>query len=184
MAREPEKPMRKSLFLFLSSALIAQAQPTPAQQAEQYYSRGMAAEKAGNLPAAKAAYNEALRLNPNHANARFRAAELKIDGSAVAEKGREAKFAATVIPQINLEEASLQESLDALQMTIEKAAGADNTPNFIIQDPENRLKGAKVTLQLKGVPAKAVLDYILSQASAKVKYDKHAVVISPNRSGS
>ena len=163
---------------------MAQAQtPSPAVQAEQYYNQGLAAEKAGDPVAAKKAYSQALLLNPQHANARYRAAELKIEGSAIAAKGREAKFGQEIIPQIVLEGASLQESLDALRLTLEKVSGPDHVPNFIVQDPEKKLDKARISLQLKGVPAKGVLNYILTQSGAKATYDEHAVVIVPQRGG-
>ena len=177
--------MRAILPLFFSGVLMAQAQtPNPSAQAEQLYNKGVAAEKAGDPVTAQKSYSAALRLNPQHANARYRAAQMKIEGGSIAAKGREAKFGQEIIPQIALEGASLQESLDALRLMIEKNAGPEKAPNFIVQDPENKLDKARITLQLKGVPAKGVLSYILTQSGAKATYDEHAVVISPYKSGS
>lgn len=176
--------MRKILFLFFVGIIASQAETNPAQESEKFYNQGLAAEKAGDPVAAKKAYQEALRLNPRHANAQYKIGELKADSGKISAAGREAKFGAIVIPQIALEGASLQEALDALRLSIEKSAGTDSAPNFIIQDPGNKLQNVKVTLQLKGVPAKGVLGYILTQASAKAIFDEYAIVIAPNRSGS
>jgi Tetratricopeptide repeat. len=175
--------MRTILLFLLGGTLIASAQnPSPAQRAEMLYAKGLAAEKSGDPTTAKEAYSQALQLNPQHANARYKLGEIKRNSGAIAAKGREAKFGQVTIPQIQLEGAPLSEALDALRLAIQKAAGdkADEmTPNFIIEDPDKVLANAKVSLQLKGVPAKGVLEYILTQSSAKARYDEHAVVILP-----
>ena len=64
-------------MLCLSSAAFSQ---TALEKAEAYYKAGLTAEKAGNPTRATAAYKAALQLNPNHANARFRAGQVKIQG--------------------------------------------------------------------------------------------------------
>jgi Predicted methyltransferase (contains TPR repeat) len=174
--------MRTILLFLLGGSLLASAQTaSPAQQAETFYNKGLAAEKAGDPTTAKAAYAQALQLNPQHANARFKLGEMKHNSGTIAAKGREAKFGQVTIAQIQLEAAPLSEALDALRLAIEKAAPekADAAPNFIIEDPDKRLANAKISLQLKGVPAKGVLEYILTQSGAKARYDEHAVVILP-----
>jgi hypothetical protein len=65
-------------------------------------------------------------------------------------------------------------------MMTEKASGEKKyAPNFMVQDPTGKLDSQTLTLKLKGVPAKAVLDMVLSQVGAKARYDEHAVVITP-----
>jgi hypothetical protein len=49
----------------------------------------------------------------------------------------------------------------------------------MVQDPSSKLAGQTVTLQIKGVPAKAVLDMMLKQVGAVRKYEQHAVIIRP-----
>ena len=53
------------------------------------------------------------------------------------------------------------------------------TPNFVIEDPKAVLASQKISLNLKNMPAKAVLKYLTDQTGGKVRYDEHAVVISP-----
>lgn len=152
---------------------------SPAQQAEACYQKGIAAEKAGDPATAKQAYLEALRMNPRHANARYSLGQLKTNYASIAAKGREAKFGAVMVPEIKLEEASLKESLAALQIVVEKQSKDEVSPNFIVQDPKGALANGKVSLVLKNTPAKGVLKYILDQAGAKARYDEHAIVIMP-----
>jgi tetratricopeptide (TPR) repeat protein len=153
---------------------------TAAQRAEAFYRQGQAAEQAGDPAAARKAYAAALQANPNHANARYSLGQLKLTSGTIAAKGREAKFGTVMVPEFKLDQATLKESLDALQLIVEKQSNEEVTPNFIVQDPKNALGEAKITLVLKNTPAKGVLQYVLEQAGAKARYDEHAIVIQPN----
>ncbi|MCX6865529.1 MAG: hypothetical protein NTV46_04805, partial [Verrucomicrobia bacterium] len=166
-----------ALFVALASAQTPAL--APAQQAEVLYRQGLAAEKAGDPAAAHNAYAAALKADPNHANARYSLGQLKLNAGTIAAKGYEAKFGAVMIPEFRLDAASLQESLDALRVIIEKQSNQAVIPNFIIQDPKNQLAAAKITLNLKKLPAKGVMQYLMEQAGAKARYDPHAIVISP-----
>ena len=66
-------------FSFSSLPLLAQS---AGQQAETYYQKGVAAEKAGQPDVALAAYKAALKLYPEHAHARYRAGQVKINASS------------------------------------------------------------------------------------------------------
>ena len=169
--------------LAIAAALVSQASAetaSPAQQAEALYRQGVAAEGAGDPAAAKKAYQAALQANPRHANATYALGQLKINYTKVAAKGREAKFATVMVPEFKLDQATLKESLDALQLIVEKQSNEEVTPNFMIQDPNNALTEAKITLVLKNTPAKGVLQYVLEMAKAKARYDEYAIVILPN----
>jgi tetratricopeptide (TPR) repeat protein len=179
--------MKKILPAILAATLISQASAetaaskpaqTPAQQAEAFYRQGQAAEKAGDPATARTAYTAALQANPKHANARYSLGELKITSATLAARGREAKFGAVVVPEFKLDGASLQESLDALRIIVEKSSKEQVTPNFVIQDTKSQLAAAKISLNLKAMPAKAVLQYLMDSASAKSRFDEHAIVIT------
>lgn len=150
---------------------------TAAEQAEAYYRKGLAAEKAGDPALARASYEAALQLQPGHANARYRSGQVKINAASIKSAATEAKIGAVVIPIYQMEEATVQEAIQALSQAIEKSSEGKVVPNFVIEDPAGKLTDAKVTMQLKNIPVKAILDYIHSQASTKARYDEHAVVI-------
>lgn len=180
----PDNPktlkMRSILILFIGGTLAASAQnPSAAQQAQQFYQQGLAQEQAGDVGAARAAYTEALRLNPHLADARYRLGQLKLDRGRLAANAREKKFGSLIITQMNLEGATVSESLEALRISMEKASNGEVAPNFVIKDPDRLLEKTSVSFQLKSVPAKAILDYILTQGNARAIYDEHAVVIEP-----
>lgn len=181
-----EKPtiMKKIIKLaavcIVSAHAFAQTAPqSPAKASEALYTQGQAAEKAGDPAAAKDFYAKALKLNPENANARYSLGQLKINSASIAAKGREEKFGAVIIPAFQLDAASLQEALDALSLFIEKESKDAVTPNFVIQDPKSLLADRKITLNLKNMPSKAIMKYLMDQSGAKARYDEHAVVVSP-----
>lgn len=178
------KSMKTLIPLLLTAAMISHApaqtpKPTPAQTAEALYRQGQMAEKSGDPDAARTAYTEALKANPNHAQARFSLGQLKISAPTLISKARENKFGAVPVPEYRLEAASLEESLAALSTIVEKQSKNEVTPNFIIQDPKGTLAETKISLNLKAMPAKAVLQYVLDMAGAKARFDEHAILIVP-----
>ena len=84
-----------------------------------------------------------------------------------------------MIPEFKVDDANFSDALRALAINIEKQSNEEITPNFIIQDPSNSIAEKKVTLKMKNIPSGEVLNYMLQMANAKVRYDKHAVVITP-----
>jgi tetratricopeptide (TPR) repeat protein len=172
--------MKNTLTLAVALALVSQVlAQSPGQQAEALYQKGLAAEKAGDPAAARSFYTEALKRDPKNPNATDSLGQLKLNSPAIAAKGREAKFGAVMIPVFQLDQATLQEALAGLSVIVEKESKGEVTPNFVIEDPKALLAGQKISLNLKNMPAKAVMKYLTDQTGAKVRYDEHAVVIGP-----
>ncbi len=172
--------MSKIITLVIAGSLTSLAlAETPAQLAQSLYQKGQAAEKSGDPVAAKDCYAQALKADPNNANARYSIGQLKLNSATIAAQGREAKFGAVMIPVFQLDGASLQEALDALSLIIEKQSKDTVTPNFVIEDPKGLLASQKISLNLKNMPSKAVMKYVMDSANAKARYDEHAVVVSP-----
>lgn len=173
--------MSRIITFVVACTMVSQAlaqQPVPAS-AEALYQKGLAAEKAGDPVAAKGFYTQALKVDPKNANAIYSLGQLKLTSGNIAAKGREAKFGAVMVPVFQLEQANLKESLDALSSIVEKQSKDEVTPNFVIEDPKGLLTEKKISLNLKNMPAQAVLKYLLDQTGAKARYDEHAVVIAP-----
>ncbi len=165
-----------ALFVFALATPVVLAQ-SAAQQAEAYYKRGLAAERSGDPEAAIDAYKNALKLFPRHAKARYRAGQVKINAESIKSAATEAKIGAVMIPVYQLEDASLQEAIELLAIAMEKATNDEIVPNFVIEDPKKKLEDTTVTMNLKNIPVKAVLEYLLTQTNTKIRYDEHAVVI-------
>lgn len=181
-------PMNQILNLIFAASLLQLAPgqtpvknppPSPQQQAETHYQKGQSAENAGDLETATQAYTAALKANPNHANAKYSLAQLKIDAPKITAKGREAKFGSVMLSEFNVTDMTLLESLEFLRNTIHKKSEGKVAPNFIIQDPKNLISSVKIDLKLKNMPARAVMKYLLDQSGAKARYDEFAIVITP-----
>jgi hypothetical protein len=170
--------MSKIITFVVACTLVSQAlaQSTP-PSAESLFKQGVAAEKAGDPVAAGNFYKSALKADPSHANARFSLGQLKLTSASIAAKGREAKFGAVMVPAFQLDQATFPEALEALGIIIEKQSKEKVTPNFVIEDPKKKFAEQRISLNLKNMPAKAVLKYLLDQTGAKARYDEHAVVI-------
>lgn len=177
-SRKNPTTMTKLIPFIVAGLLVSQAlAQSPAQQAEALNLKGNAAEKAGDPAAAQGFYSSALKLDPKNANAIYSLGQLKIHSASIAAKGREAKLGAVVLPAFQLDQATFKEALDALGAMVEKESQGAVMPNFIIQDPTNRLADQRLSISLKNVPTKGVLKYLTEQTATKLRYDEHAVVV-------
>lgn len=170
----------RSILAILTLAAL----PALGETADEFYRQGMAAIKRGDETAARRAFNEALRVSPGHPNARYQLNQLSSMKDQLTKTRKERELASVKLPEVNFSRVSLAEALEALNHMIEAESGKEDkekaiTPNFMVQDPSGQLGEREVSLQLKNIPAKAALDYILQQASATVRYDEHATVVRP-----
>ena len=173
---QPATCVMKKLIL----ALIAlTAIPAHADKAAEMYQAGMVAVQEGDIQAAEAAFRGALKLRPTYADARYQLSELKNRREAIVARGRARKLSQYTIAQVDFNRAELSEALAALGIMVEEKSEKKFSPNFIVQDPSNKLGDTLVTLQVKGVPASAILDMLVKQAGATVKYEEHAIIIKP-----
>ena len=171
--------MSKLITFVIACTLISPAlAQAPAASAESLVKSGQAAEKAGDPVAAGEFYKNALKADPNNANARYSLGQLKLNAGDIALKGREAKFGAVMIPLFQLDQATLQEALDALSVIIERESKNAVTTNFVVEDPRKLLAAQRISLNLKNTPSRGVLKYLLDQTNARARFDEHAVVIS------
>jgi len=172
---------RTLIHPLISMMLVSLAHAeAPANSDASFYRQGVAAEKAGDPDAARAAYEQALRINPHHADSRYRLGQLRHRRDAIARHGRQSAFSAVMLPEVRLDDAGLRESLDLLAKMVETQSEGKVAPNFIIQDADGKLANAKLTLQLRNVTSGAVLDYILGMVKARARHDEFAIVILPN----
>ena len=170
-------------MLAISAFSLSPLQAQQGNAAQKAYYGAIAAENAGNIDAAKAGYEKALKLNPRHAQAQYRLGQLRINGSKIVAKAQERRIGGVMIAEYRVNDASFADAVRALGMQIENTTKGTKdpvTPNFIIQDPKGTLAASKVTLNMKAIPAGEILNYLLQMSKAKVRYDKHAIVIMPH----
>ena len=174
------KPMKKLVIMLAVLAVL----PVRADTAADLFKQGMTAVEEGNVRAAELAFKEVLRLQPNNANARYQLGELRRNQDSIAARARSRQLAQYQIDQIDFSKTEVSEAIVALGMLIEKKSEGKFSPNFMIQDPSNKLADREVTLQVKNLPARAALDMILAQAGASARFEKHAIIIVPRPSTS
>ena len=133
--------------------------------------------KAGKPAEAKAAFQAVLKLSPGHGHARHQLTQISVVNARVILQRRKALFTSTKIEKIHFAEATLEEALEALNELTLKASDKKFSPNFVIQDPSEKLKGRKVTLKMNNVPVSVALTYILDGVGAAARVDTHATVI-------
>jgi hypothetical protein len=170
-------------LLCLAAPVVAQGQADPAAQAEQYYRHGMAAVQRGAATDARRAFEAALRLNPGHANARYQLLQLRGNEGKLVAKSRELKLGQVTLPEVQFEDATLDEVLEALDGMVRKQTKDAFVPNFVIQDSSGKLAKAKVNIRIRNVPATVVLKYALDQAGGRAAYEEHAILIRPTGTG-
>ncbi len=150
-----------------------------AQTAQQFYNLGEAALRAKNLEKAKSAFESALEKDPNHFNARYALEQIEASSGALATEKKYEVFNKVVIDEFKLEGASLEEALELLQKKVELATKGAEVKNFIVKDPTGKFAAKKITLNLKAVPASAVLKYISEAAAANIAYGQHGIIVTP-----
>ena len=158
--------------------------PVRADTAADLYKQGLSAVEEGNVRAAELAFKEVLRLQPGNANARYQLGELQRNQGSIAARARSRELEKYQLAQIDFSKTEVSEAIVALSMMIEKKSEGKFSPNFMIQDPGNKLANREVTLQVKNLPAKVALDMILAQAGASARYEQHAIIIRPRPSTS
>ena len=164
--------------LMLSIGAVAQAE-NKITRANNMYQQGMFAMNEGKYDIAKMSFREALRNNPKHLLARQKLLYISKNRNSLDIQNRKNVLRRVIIPKVDLDKASLQESLDILAVQIERISQQKVTPNFIIQDPKGTFQNRKVTLRLNRIPAETTLRYIVEQVGAHIRYDNHAIVIIP-----
>ena len=172
-------PLVFAFVLLLSSVMAPAQDAAAATKAEQYYRQGMAAEAQGNADLARRSFQEALRLNPNHGNARYHLLQLSHADGKLAARALKLKLSKIILPKVDLESASFQEVLEFIETAIGKQTNNKFVPNFVIQDPSGKLAERSVDLRLRNTPANVVLKYAAEQVGARIAYDAHAVLVRP-----
>lgn len=158
-----------------------------AQSANDFYQRGVQAMNRGEVEAAETAFKKALKVKPNHAYARYQLGQLKLQAGQLETTRREKAFAAVTLEEVKFSEVPFSDAVMALGQMVETSHEANKDKdkegaeapvmNFVIQDPAGKLGERLVSLQMKQIPAKTALDYLLKQVQAVARYDEHAIVI-------
>jgi hypothetical protein len=166
-----------------TTSTICAETDTRAEKARNLYKMGMVAINEGNFNLAKTSFKEVLKIYPSHPQARRQLIHISTNRNSLEIGRRKSALRKVIIPQVNLEKATIQEALEMLAVQVERESKKKIIPNFIVQDPTEGFKGRTVTLRLNRIPAETMLRYIVEQASGHIRFDNHAIVITPRNKG-
>lgn len=172
------------MLSIIATATTAHAESDPrAERARTMYQLGLTAIEEGDYALAKTSFKEVLRLYPKHTQARAKLIYLTNNRNTLEIGKRKAALSKIIIPQVNLDKATIREALEMLSVQVERESKKKITPNFIVQDPTGGFKGRTVTLRLNRLPAETLLRYIVDQAGGHIRYDNHAIIVVPRNKG-
>jgi hypothetical protein len=131
----------------------------------------------GDLETAKRNFQLAYQIDPRNPTAigglkQIAVQEAKGGGTTV-----EKQFATLIIPQIQFKEATFSEALDFLKKKVADVSGGKQAANFVVQPGVDQ--SAKITLSLTNIPLTEAIRYLAELVSAKVEYQKYAIVLKP-----
>jgi hypothetical protein len=141
----------------------------------QIYEEGKAAYYGGDLELATYLLRQVEAADPRHTQTKALLAQIKLampaDGVSLKKK-----YSGVMLKEINIAEATLEECLQALSIMSRNASDGKVQANFILTAKDRA--EAKVTLSMKQVPLPVAIDYVAQLSGTRVKWDKHAVVIT------
>lgn len=175
--------MALTLCVCASSALAEKTDPR-AQKAGSLYQQGVIAMKEGKYDLARTSFKEVLKLYPTHPQSKRQLHYLDSNRASLEVGKRKDGLHKIMIKKIDFDALSIQDAIEILSVHVSKASPKESKPNFIVQDRQGKFVGKTVTLNLNNVPADTLLRYILDQVGGSARYDKYAIVISPQNKSS
>lgn len=181
---------KKTTTMFVALTLVANAllssisladENDATARARSLYQQGVIAMNQGKYELAQMSFKEVLRIYPKHTQARKHLIYISSNKKSLETKRRKVTLKRVMIPKVNFENATITEALNVLTVQVERASKGKVTPNFIVQDSNGAFKNSRVNLRLNNIPAETLLRYIVDQTGGNVRYDKHAIVITPRK---
>jgi hypothetical protein len=174
------KTILASILLLSASSLLAQQGQTvndAKSTVQSHYTAGVLAVNRGDVTKAEKEFRAVLQLEPQNPHARFQLSQLMLNRTKIAATHRQLSMRQTVIADVDYVDATVSESLETLTVQVKKATKDKFAPNFIIKDPQGKLKDKTVTLKLANIPASQVIEYIASSTGCKITYEEHAILV-------
>lgn len=168
----PFRSQTKPLLVLTLSALIATAAANDMeaifQQARQLYYQGRYKE-------AKPLLEQVVAADPRHTQSQAMLARIKMEekqGPTLADQ-----LAGIVIPKIEFSEVTVPEALEGLKVLAKNATDGKAAPNFIVRNGEAMTR--PISLKLENIPLSDALRYVAELSGTICRYEKNAVVFSP-----
>ncbi len=169
-------------ILFLGSIHLSSAQGN----IQETYNQGVLLYNKGQYGEALANFEKVLVERPDFVYARNYIAKCQ---SAMAKglgpkNDLEGQLAKVIVPEINFADAPLGDVLDYFSSRALELSGGSIALNFLYTGTSEQRKDTLITLNLRNVPISEAIKYASQLSGSTVKYEDHAVVITPSSGAS
>jgi len=171
----------KTLIPLVIVAFLVALTPRPlaAQEANEFYQAALDLYQDGDVLLALQEVNYALRVEPDHLQAKaLRRNIMARHGSVLEMLAQKKRLESTILPSVDLQDVSFNTALEYLREQTKKATNGKFVPNFVVRGDRD-LNEVRVSLQLSAIPLSDTLRYLCDKAGMRYRPDKHAILIEP-----
>ncbi|MEM6910898.1 MAG: hypothetical protein AAF555_04880 [Verrucomicrobiota bacterium] len=165
--------------LLLAFLLVAGA-PFPSAQADGLtgaVNQAVRLFQAGEIDLAEARFRQILEVAPNHPQARYYLLEIQGNRDRFQKNRIQTALERVILPKVDLVDTTPTEAVEALRLLVEQQTQGRFVPNIVVRTPPEGI--APFSFKLNQVPASFVLEYIANFSRLRIRYEQHAVVLSP-----
>lgn len=143
------------------------------------YEAGRQAFFRNDFATAKPFFEKVLKVKPGHVPSRSMLNTiLEAEKKAGAKDSMQGWAKRTIIPSINVEDASIEELIAFLKVKSRAITKSAWEPNFVLRKPEGG-GSAGLTMALRKVPVDYVVRTMAEMSGLAVRYEEHAITIAP-----
>ena len=175
------KTPRYLVLLILAWGLVTSALQAQQRTVQTVHREGVALFNEGKFADALQKFNLVLKHQPSYVYARVYAnkCELAIKQDTGPKADIEATLAKIILPSVEFEDVPLSDALTYIRQRAEELSGGKVTPNIIFSGSAEQRDASKVTMKLTRVPVTTLLKYVGDQTSCRIRYDEHAIMVTP-----
>jgi hypothetical protein len=178
---------RLKSIIIISAAVVAvgslSAQQYTAEESAAHrktYHQAIAERDAGKLVAAETRAKSLLRMRPGDPYVRRLVVDIQNRRRELRQTPQwQRALQQIIVPEVNIEGASLAEVLDYIRVKAEEGSGGRGAPSFVVRSKEAGER--EITLKLKNVPLSEVLRYAGDLGDVRFSYEKYAIVANDTR---
>ena len=171
----------QSLILLMIATIAMNIAHAQQRTVQSVHREGVALFDQGKYAEALQRFQLVLKHQPSYVYAKVYASKCELaikqnKGSSSADI--QGTLSKVTIPTVAFEEVPLSDVLGYIRQRTEELTGGKVTPNIIFSGSAEQ-RGTKVTMKLNNVPVTTLLKYVGDQTRCRVRYDAHAVMVTP-----
>lgn len=178
---------RLKSIIIISAVVVAAGSASAQQYSEaenaahrKIYHEVVAERDAGNLLVAETRAKSLYRSRPGDPYVRRLLVDIQNRRRALRQTPQwQRTLQQIIIPEVNIEGASLAEVLDYIRVKAAAGSGGRGAPSFVVRSKEAGER--EITLKLKNVPLAEVLRYAGELGDVRFSYEKYAIVAKDTR---